>query len=168
MQRVPQAGVELYGELMLLVAERQAEYGIVVRRLGNPGMRPPTGSGFSFGLGGSGPGQANVDTALLAYKVYPDGREELLRTVEFAGIADSVFKEIVAASDTNSIHTRSGSSGFGGGVVMVFGGIGLASSSGGTTMTLSVPDLLFEELSLRNPTGNLPHPPVAEHPFFEE
>ena len=51
---------------------------------------------------------------------------------------------------------------------MVFGGIGLASHSGGTTMTLSVPDLLFEELSLRHPTGNLPHPPVAKHPFFEE
>ena len=158
---------ELYGELMLLVAEREAEYGIVVSRLGNPGMRPPSNSGFSISVGGSGPGQASVDNALIAYKVYPDGREELLRTVDFAGIGDSVFKEIVAASDTNSIHTRSGSSGFGGGVVMVFGGIGLATPSGGTTMTLSVPDLLFEELSLRNPTGNLPHPPVAEHPFFE-
>ncbi len=159
---------ELYGELMLLVEEREAEYGIVVRRLGNPRMRPRTNAGFSIGVGGSGPGQASVDNALLAYKVYPDGREELLRTVEFAGIADSVFKEIVAASDTRSIHTRSGSSRFGGGITMVFGGVGLAAASGGTTMTLSVPDLLFEELSLRNPTGNLPHLPVAKHPFFED
>ena len=104
----------------------------------------------------------------MAYRIYPDGREELLRTVEFAGLSDSVFKEIVAASESNTIHTRGGSSGFASGIaMMVGGGLGL-SPSGGRTVTLSVPDLLFEEMSVRNPTGNLPHPPVAAHPFFEE
>lgn len=159
---------ELYGEMYLLMEEREAEYGIVVRRLGNPGMKPATSSGFSIGFGSSGAGQGNVENALLAYKVFPEGREELLRTVEFAGIADSVFKEIVAASDTNTTHTRTGSPGSSSGLMMmVGGGIGLTSSAG-ATVTLSVPDLLFEEMSVRNPTGNLPHPPVAKHPFFEE
>ena len=159
---------ELYDELKLLMEEREAEYGIVVRRLGNPGFRPASASGFAFGFGGPGAGQGNVADALVAYRFYPDGREELLRTVEFAGIADSVFKEIVAASDSNTIYTRGGSSGFASGILMMIGGgIGL-SPSGGGTVTLSVPDLLFEEMSVRNPTGNLPHPPVAAHPFFEE
>ena len=159
---------ELYDELKLLMEEREAEYGIVVRRLGNPGFRPTSGSSFPFGFGGPRAGQSNVADALVAYRFYPDGREELLRTVEFAGIADSVFKEIVAASDSNTIYTRGGSSGFASGIMMMIaGGLGL-SPSGGGTVTLSVPDLLFEEMSVRNPTGNLPHPPVAEHPFFEE
>ncbi|MDE0177211.1 MAG: metallopeptidase TldD-related protein [Gammaproteobacteria bacterium] len=159
---------ELYDELKLLMKEREAEYGIVVRRLGNPGLMPASGFSFNIGFGGPGAGQSNVADALVAYRFYPDGREELLRTVEFAGIADSVFKEIVAASDSNTIYTRGGSWGFASGLVMmVGGGLGLSPSSGGT-VTLSVPDLLFEEMSVRNPTGNLPHPPVADHPFFEE
>ena len=155
---------ELYGEMYLLMEEREAEYGIVVRRLGNPRMKP-AGSGFSISFGGSGPGQGNIENALLAYKVFPDGREELLQTVEFAGIADSVFKEIVAASDSNTIYTRTaGSSGFSSGMVVMIG----MTPAQGSTVTLSVPDLLFEELSVRKPTGNLPHLPVAAHPFFEE
>ena len=159
---------EIYDELKLLMEEREAEYGIVVRRLGNPGLTPAAGSIFSISFGGSSAGQTNVADALVAYKVYPDGREELLRTVEFAGIADSVFKEIVAASDSNTIYTRGGSSGFPSGIMMmVGGGVGL-SPSGGRNVTLSVPDLLFEEMSVRNPTGNVPHPPVAGHPFYEE
>ncbi|MDE0660946.1 MAG: metallopeptidase TldD-related protein [Gammaproteobacteria bacterium] len=156
---------ELYDELRLLMEEREAEYGIIVRRLGNPGLRPAAGGRFSISLGGAGAGQSNVANALVAYKVYADGREELLRTVEFAGIADSVFKEIVAASESNTTYTRAGSSGFASGLVMM---VGMTPASGGTTVTLSVPDLLFEEMSVRNPTGNLPHPPVANHPFFEE
>ena len=32
---------ELLAELMLLIEERQAEFGVIVRRLGNPGYRPP-------------------------------------------------------------------------------------------------------------------------------
>ena len=159
---------ELYDELTLLMEEREAEYGIVVRRLGNPGFMPASGFSFNISFGGPGAGQSNVADALVAYKVYPDGREELLRTVEFAGIADSTFKEVVAASASNTPYTRGGSSGFPSGLaMMVAGGLGL-SPSGGRTVTLSVPDLLFEEISVRNPTGNLPHPPVAEHPFFEE
>ena len=159
---------ELYDELRLLMEEREAEYGIVVRRLGNSGLRPASSSSFTISFGGPGAGQSNVADALVAYRFYPDGREELLRTVEFAGIGDSVFKEIVAASDSNTLYTRGGLSGFPSGVVMMAGGgVGLSPSSG-QTVTLSVPDLLFEEMSVRNPTGNLPHPPVADHPFFEE
>lgn len=154
---------ELYAEMVLLMEEREAEYGIVVRRLGNSRMRPATASSFSISFG-SGPGQGSVENALLAYKVFPDGREELLQTVEFAGIADSVFKEIVAASDSNTTYTRGGSSSFSGGGLMMVG----MTPAQGPTMTLSVPDLLFEELSVRKPTGNLPHLPVATHPFFEE
>jgi hypothetical protein len=30
------------------------------------------------------------------------------------------------------------------------------------------PALLFEDLTLKKPTGEIPHPPVAGHPFFEK
>lgn len=157
---------ELLDELMLLVEERQVEYGIVVRRLGNRGFRPPSdfGGGFFGGFALGGPQQPSIEGALLAYKVFPDGREELIRNAQFSAIADSVFKEIVAASESSTVYTFSSSSfsPFGGAVFL--GG----SATSGSFVSVSVPDLLFEELSLRKPQGNLPRLPVAAHPFFEK
>lgn len=160
---------ELADELMLLMEEREAEYGIVVRRLGNPLFKPSTGGGISISFGGPPQQQSSVEPALLAYKVYPDGREELLRTAEFAGIADSAFKEIIAVSDSATTYTFVYSPmSFGGlATIISFGGAGFTSSFG-QAVSVSVPDLLFEEISVRNPTGNVPHLPVAGHPFFEE
>lgn len=160
---------ELADELMLLMEEREAEYGIVVRRLGNPLFKPSTGGGISISFGGPPQQQSSVEPALLAYKVYPDGREELLRTAEFAGIADSVFKEIIAVSDSSTTYTFVYSPMSLGGLATIisFGGAGFTSSFG-QAVSVSVPDLLFEEISVRNPTGNVPHLPVAGHPFFEE
>lgn len=161
---------ELADELKLLMEEREAEYGIVVRRLGNPLFKPTTaGGGMSISFGGPQQQQSSVEPALLAYKVFPDGREELLRTAEFAGIADAVFKEIIAVSDSSTTYTFVHSPMTFGGLATIisFGGAGFASSLG-QAVTVSVPDLLFEEISVRNPTGNVPHLPVAGHPFFEE
>ena len=156
---------ELSAELMMLVEERQAEYGIVVRRMGNPGFRPRTDITSFFG---GIPGQARVENALLAYKVYPDGREELIRKVEFAGITESLFKEIIAASDSPTVYT-SGSSGPAGAVMIAFGGMPFGGfGGGGGRVSLSVPDLLFEEVTLRKPQGNVPKPPVTVHPSFGE
>lgn len=159
---------ELLDELMLLVEERQAEYGIVVRRVGNPGFRPRTASMMSF-FGGI-PGQTRVENAKLAYRVYPDGREELIQKAEFAGITDSLFKEVIAASDYSTVNT-SGPGGAAGAAVitfafagMPFGGFG----GGGGAVSVSVPDLLFEEVTMRKPQGNVPKPPVASHPSFGE
>ena len=160
---------ELADELKLLMEEREAEFGIVVRRLGNPLFGPSTGSGVSISFGGPQQQQSSVEPALLAYKVYPDGREELLRTAEFAGIADATFKEIIAVSDSATTHSFVYTPmSFGGlATIISFGGAGFVSSLG-QVVTVSVPDLLFEEISVRNPTGNVPHLPVAGHPFFEE
>ncbi len=163
---------EMLAELMVLVEERQGEYGIIVRRLGNPGFRPvsavvsPFFSPFGFG----GPQQLNVESTLQAFKVYPDGREELIQKAELAGITDSLFKEVIAASESSTVYTV-GPSGFGRGITVSFqiggfsfGGLG----AGGNVVSVSVPDLLFEEVTLRKPSGNVRHPPVATHPFFGE
>jgi len=147
---------EMIAELMLLVEERQAEFGVIIRRLGNSGYRPAPASGSN--VSGS---KSDVENATLAYKVYPDGHEELIQAAEFSAVGDSVFKEIVAASDSPTLYTlnypppgsdfQTGIPGFWGNLVSV-----------------SVPDLLFDEMILRKPSGNLPLPPVAGHPFFEE
>ena len=51
------------------------------------------------------PGQTRVENPKLAYRVYPDGREELVRKAEFTGITDALFKEIIAASDASTVYS---------------------------------------------------------------
>lgn len=145
---------EMYAELMLLVEERQAQFGVVVRRLGNSGFQTPPASGSR--ASGS---KREVENTTLAYKVYPDGREELIQAAEFSALADTVFKEIVAASDSSTRYTfiyPSPGSGFQTGIPGFWGNL----------VSVSTPDLLFDEMILRKPSGNVPRPPVAEHPFF--
>jgi len=78
----------------------------------------------------------------------------LVRQAEFAAVTDTSFKEIVAASASTTGYstydryraTRS---------------VPRRGFTGGPTVTMhlfsvSVPELLFEELTAREPSGNLP------------
>lgn len=149
---------ELRKEFMQLVAERGNEFGIVVRRLGTV-----------FDGGGFPPGRGNqVEQLRLvrAYKVFPDGREEPIRKAELVGLGDSSFKDIVAVSETTTQHTtrflppslwvQEYTSAFYG------------RRAAAPVVSVSTPDLLFEEMTLRKPVGNVPRPPLAKHPYFDK
>ena len=153
---------ELRNEFVALVRERGNDFGIVVRRLGNPSAKLdrtdfPT-SNF---------GQVHVERLVRAYKVYPDGREALIGKAELSGVSEATFKEIVAASDTATVYTLlrlwapSASA-------LEYATARYGYSLANTTLSIAVPDLLFEEMTVRKPTGNLPRPPVARHPFFDK
>lgn len=138
---------ELRAEFVRLVAERGNEFGIVVRRVG--------------------PFNALDELRLVrAYKAFPNGREEVIRKGELVGLGDTTFKEIVAVSARTTEHTthvpatkawlRENLSVFYGSRNVI------------APVSVSTPDLLFEELTLRKPIGNVPRPPVAKHPFFDK
>ena len=164
---------ELLAELMLLVEEKSRPStgsscgASEIRAFGHPRVR-----WILHFLMMRGSQQSRVENAKLAYKVYPDGREELIQKAEFTAITDSLFKEVVAASESSTVYTF-GSSGFGPGIGISFEGPAMSIQIGGpggsgNFVSVSVPDLLFEEVTLRKPSGNVPHPPVADHPFFGE
>ena len=99
----------------------------------------------------------------LAYKVFPDGRRELIRNAEFAALSEAAFKDIVAVSKTPTVYTMSyDASDF---PAFSFSGVPAAETP---RVTISIPDLLFEELTLRKPSENMPRPPVAGHPYFDD
>jgi hypothetical protein len=112
---------------------------------------------------GASPNLTRVEGGLVAYKVYPDGREELLRGVEIAGLSPEAFKDIVAASEGQTSYTapfRSPSSRFPYGATGMMGGTAIVS--------VVTPSLLFEEVNLKKPSGDIPQAPVAKHPFFDK
>lgn len=131
------SAAELRAKFLDLVKQRNKEFGILVRRM------------------------RNATSPVLAYKVFPDGREELVHGTQFAGLNNAVFKEIVAASKEPNILTVE----FRPRMTMPMMS---PLDSGYMPVTLVVPSLLFEDVNLRKTRGETPKPPVADHPFFSK
>jgi hypothetical protein len=141
----------LKAELLKLVQQRGKEFGVLVRRVANPAFRTQREQA-------SAPNRESgrIEPAILVYKVFPDGHEELLRNVEVSGLTISAFKDVVAAGrDPFVYHTP-----------FISGGIGRNPSF--EMISLAVPSLLFDDLTLKQPSGAIPKPPVAKHPFFDK
>ena len=155
---VPQQGLaadELRSELLSLVQERELEFGLIVRRIGNARGRVSRGRGPSS----SGrQGDRSEIGGVVAYKLFADGREELAGTLALAGMRESDFRDIVAASQTSSVHTAQ----FVGGSSSAFGFAGVRHP---VLVSLVVPSLLFEDVTIRRPSGNIPRPPLVPHPL---
>ena len=155
---------ELHAEFMLLVEERGADYGVVVRRLAKPEAGDGPASAMSLLRGGPQAGPP-LGLTSLAYKVFPDGREELIPKAELVAVTEAAFRDIVAVSDTSTVYSFPHSPA--GGLIPSFLAGAFSALGLGEVVSVSIPDLLFEELSLRKPSGNVPHLPVANHPSFD-
>lgn len=155
---------ELHAEFMLLVEERGADYGIVVRRMAKPAAGDDPASAMSLLRSGPQAGPA-LGNASLAYRVFPDGREELIPRAELVAVTEAAFRDIVAVSDTSTVYSFPHSPA--GGLMPSFLAGAFRALGLGEVVSVSIPDLLFEELSLRKPSGNVPHLPVANHPSFD-
>ena len=132
---------EMLAEFVAQIHERGNEFGIVVSRLRGPSV-------------------------VQAAKIYPDGRTVPIRKAELSGFSVSAFKDIVAASATSTVHTLRYSASWTSILRQTSAVYG--SPRHDTIGTIVVPDLLFEEVTLRKPLGNSPRPPVLAHPYFEK
>jgi TldD protein len=92
---------------------------------------------------------------LLAYKIYPDGREELVRGLLFRGVSTRSLKDIVAASDENYVFDMIDSN-------APFALVGAGSFT--TTASVIAPAVLFEELELEPKMEETPQPPIVPPP----
>jgi hypothetical protein len=158
---------ELEAEMLALIEERDLEYGIVVRGMVNPLLNVPQEGGPMTIIMGAGAGERSGTKPLIAaYRIQRDGSEQLLRNVELGDFDVGELKDIVAASAEQTVHTLpiavKGAS--------PFSRFAMSRGGGASEPLISVvtPDLLFEDLTLKKPTGEIPYPPVAGHPFFED
>lgn len=135
---------ELRAKFLDMLKAQDKEFGVIVRSVG----------GAVQAAGAAEPALSLV----LAYKVFPDGREELVRGVEVSGLSASTFKEILAASQDPAVVTGA----FRGGVMP--GGHGFPTDR---TVSFAVPALLFEDVTIKKISRELPKPPVAPHPYFD-
>ena len=129
---------ELRKQLLDSAKSQGNPYGLIVRRL----------SGKS---------------ATLAYRIYPDGREELVRNADITELTSASFKNISAVSDQRIVYTEAaplkGSSLF---------NLSGASSAGQPLVSYVVPSMLFSDVTIEKPSGESPKPTVISSPLGEK
>jgi hypothetical protein len=154
---------EMRAELLRLVKQRGKEYGIIVSRVSNPLTLPSLNQLLTMfmppGMRGEG-----GEIVILATKVFPDGHQEVIRNAELSGLSVAAFKDIVAASSEQTVYSTP--------FMTASALTGMFSGGGGPTgaaiLSFVVPSLLFDDLSLKKPSGEIPKLPVAKHPFFDK
>ena len=142
--------------LIELCQQRNKPYGMLVRKIDFPSSasidefrRLATASAQS---GGS---TRLVSEPLLLYRVYPDGREELVRSMRFRGVSTRSFKDIIAASDENFVFDFIDSN-----APLALMGAG----SFVTTSSVIAPAVLFDEMEFEAVHEDVPKPPIVPPP----
>ncbi len=149
---------ELKEKLIKLCKDRELPYGIVIKKVMNQNLMFTT----LFRTSGSGiqmPRGNNVLPVNEAYKVYLDGREELIRGVEARGISAQSFKDIIEAGKSKFAYNFLASS-----VISSFitGGDQYIGSS------IITPDLLFEDVEVKAPDDDFKKPPILLSPLLRK
>jgi len=150
---------DLRKELLRRAKDRGLDYGIVVRRIGGGAaasfMKMASQMAQQGGAGGS--------SLAEVYKVYPDGREELVRGMEIAELTPAAFKDIVAVGDTPIVYTDE----FMPRIGALFS-MGMSSGADMPVVSCVIPSLLFDEVSLVKSEGPFPNPPISPSPLAKQ
>lgn len=89
-------------KLIGLCKEVGLEYGLIIRKINNPyikqALREPNDP--------SSPARPFMTEPILAYKLFLNGKEELVRGMQFSGMTPQTFKDIVAASQTSYVYNH--------------------------------------------------------------
>jgi TldD protein len=91
---------DLKKKLMEICQARGKPYGMLVRKMDFPSSAPLDEARRMIG---GGQGGRPVSMPLAVYRVYPDGREELVRAVRFRGLNLRSLKDILAAGDDSTM-----------------------------------------------------------------
>ena len=146
----------LKAQLISMIQQRNKPYGILVRKLDYP-------STASIGelqsiitsMAQSGGGGRPVPSPILVYKIYPDGREELVRGLRFRGVSTRSLRDITAASEEVAFFDFVNN----GGPFAMMGSPGYLAAA-----TVVAPGLLFEELELERSQEESSKVPIVAPP----
>jgi predicted Zn-dependent protease len=146
---------ELKARLIKLVQDRQRPYGIIVRKMDFPTTAPQDELRRSFmAASQSGGGARPVSAPLQVFRVYPNGKEELVRGLRFRGLGVRSLRDILAVSDESFVfhymNTLAPMSLPGGGHV--------------APTSVIAPSILLEDVELERPQEDLPRLPIAPPP----
>ncbi len=159
-----QSRAALRRSLLREAREQGLDYGIVIRRLDDPHVTANAELSrlelFQL-LQGRNPDAP--PGALLAYRVYPDGREELVRGVQLGPVPMRAWRDVMAVGRERTVFNYLATTDDPN-LVRISGSVPGFVPSGGIESAVVTPDLLFRELdvlrdtTLRRPEPAVPHP----------
>ncbi len=147
---------DLKKKLIDMCSERGKPYGMLIRKLDYPFSGGAAELQQMFSSGAQSGGSARpLSPPVLMYRVYPDGREELVRGLRFRGVSTRSLRDIVAASQEAVLFD----------FVNNAAPLAMIGAGGYLAPTAIVsPALLFEEIEFELPTEQLPKPSVVPPP----
>ena len=148
---------ELKKKMIDLCQQRGLNYAIIIRKMDFPSTA--AGDEMRRLMGGGAGGARAVSMPLYVYKLYTDGREEMIRGVKLRGVNARSLKDILAAGDDEVTlnYLENGAP---------FAQVG----GGGYTAEVSVvaPSVLIDDLELTKMEDELPKLPVAPSPMLSQ
>ena len=147
---------DLKKKLIDMCKERGKPYGMLVRKLDYP-FSGSTGDlrQLATTAGQSGGSARPVSPPILVYRVYADGREELVRGLRFRGVSTRSLRDVLAASQETAMFDFVNNAAP---LALIGAGGYIAPSS------VISPALLFDEIEFELPQEQLPKLPVVPPP----
>lgn len=145
---------ELKTKLLSLVKQRELPFGIIIRKIMNQNIFSTAVMSESFGQAMYFNSQTSIPI-LEAYKIYPNGREELIRSVEINSLSPQSFKDIIYAGKSTYVHNLLAPS-----VISAF----MSGGSNYIGSSIITPNLLFEDLEVNPIDKDTPKPPYITKP----
>lgn len=153
-QTEPEAALKQ--RLIDLVKAQGKPYGMLVRKMDFPSFTPLDElRRVSLRASRSSSSARPVSSPVLLYRVYPDGREELVRGLHFRALSARSFRDILAAGDRDYLFHYLDN-----GAPMALSG----AASYIVGCSVSAPAVLFEDLELEPAGDDLPKPPLVPSP----
>lgn len=145
---------ELKTKLIGLVKQRELPFGIIIRKIMNQNIFSTAVMSESFGQAMYFNSQTSIPI-LEAYKIYPNGREELIRSVEINSLSPQSFKDIIFAGKSTYVHNLLAPS-----VISAF----MSGGSNYLGSSIITPNLLFEDMEINPIDKDTPKPPYISKP----
>jgi predicted Zn-dependent protease len=145
---------DLKKQLLDLIALRGKPYGIIIRKMDFPSSASV--EEVRRILSGSQSGSSHsVSVPIMAFRVYPDGHEELIRGLRFRGFNTRSLKDIIAVGDDlTNFEYMDNSAPF-----ALMGGAGYIANA-----AVIAPSILVDDLELHPVEEELPKLPVVPPP----
>ena len=142
---------ELKNQIIKLCKQRDLPFGIIVKKIMNLNVIYTNLYGLSGGLIETG--GINKLVPLETYKIYSDGREELVRGGILAGMSVAAFKDIIRTGNTFFVYNMLQEP--------------INPMGGGSTNAVSIigRSILFEDGELQTLDKNFKKPPFLENPI---
>jgi len=146
---------ELRQKLLEMCKQRGKPYGIIIRKLDFPSSASAAEIRRMGGGGRRGRAAGLVSGPVLVYRIYPDGREELVRGMRLRNVDVRTLRDIVAASDESHRFDFMANTA----PLSRMGAAGFVSAN-----TVLAPSVLFEDIELEPAGEELPTLPVVPPP----